>query len=229
MKESQTKRFCRCIKKVRKTLKARKGQSKESGAIGVCVKSVLQRKLEPTGRTLFKFHCKTRRGAKGRVITQPMKQKGGKHYTIREDPCKGSPVKLTFLPNHGTKDSITIHKSAHDTIVLKPGDPILSIGLGSILKDKGIRIIKIRSKSRSRSKTRSKSRSKSASASASASMSNLIYEEAHYKTLHVPDLHREATLDQYQITKLIFSQDGHLKHIDCEDFKEFAKHVSSPL
>jgi hypothetical protein len=148
-----------------------------------------------------------------------MKQKGGKHYTIREDPCKGSPVKLTFLPNHGTKDSITIHKSAHDTIVLKPGDPILSIGLGSILRDKGIRIIKLRSKSRS----------KSASASASASMSNLIYEEAHYKTLHVPDLHREATLDQYQITKLIFSQDGHLKHIDCEDFKEFAKHVSSPL
>jgi hypothetical protein len=71
MKESQTKRFCRCIKNVRKTLKARKGSTRESGAIGVCVKSVLQRKLEPTGRTLFTFHCKTRRGAKGRVITQP--------------------------------------------------------------------------------------------------------------------------------------------------------------
>ena len=71
MKESQTKRFCRCIKKVRKTIKARKGSSKESGAIGVCVKSVLQRKLLPTGRTLFKFHCRTRKGKKGRVVTQP--------------------------------------------------------------------------------------------------------------------------------------------------------------
>ena len=221
MKESQTKRFCRCIKNVRKTLKARKGQSKESGAIGVCVKSVLQRKLAPTGRTLFKFHCKTRRGTKGRVITQPMK--GGKHYTIREDPCKGSRVKLTAIPREGIQDSIIIQKSAHDTVVLKPGDPILSIGLGPILRDKGIRVIKIRSKSRTRSK------SKSASASASLSTSNLIYEEAHYKTLHIPEIHKRPTLDQYQITRLIFSQDGHPKHIDCEDFKDFAKHVSSPL
>ena len=217
MKESQTKRFCRCIKNVRKTLKARKGQSKESGAIGVCVKSVLQRKLEPTGRTLFRFHCKTRRGTKGRVITQPMK--GGKHYTIREDPCKASLVKLTAIPREGIQDSIIIHKSAHDTVVLKPGDPILSIGLGPILRDKRFRII------RSKSRTRSKSRS----TSASTSTSNLIYEEAHYKTLHIPEIHKRPTLDQYQITRLLFTQDGHPKHIDCEDFKNFAKHVSSPL
>ena len=215
MKESQTKRFCRCIKNVRKTLKPRKGSSKESGAIGVCVKSVLQRKLAPTGRTLFRFHCKTRKGKKGRVVTQPMN--GGKQYTIREDPCKETPVKLTFLPNHGTKDSITIHKSAHDTVILKPGDPILSIGLTPHLRDKGLRIVKLKSKSKSKSK------------SASASMSNLIYEEANYKTLHIPDLHKKAIADQYQITKLVFSQDGHLKYIDCEDFKEFAKHVSSPV
>jgi len=147
--------------------------------------------------------------------------RGGKHYTIHEDPCKETPVKLTFLPNHGIKDSITIHKSAHDTVILKPGDHILSIGLTSLLRDKGLRIVKLRSKS--------KTKSKSKSASASASMSNLIYQEANYKTLHVPDLHKKATADQYQITKLVFTQDGDLKYIDCEDFKEFAKHVSSPV
>ena len=217
MKESQTKRFCRCIKNVRKTIKARKGSTRESGAIGVCVKSVLQRKLEPTGRTLFRFHCKTRKGAKGRVVTQPMK--GGKHYTIREDPCKASLVKLTAIPREGIQDSIIIQKSAHDTVILKPGDPILSIGLGPILRDKRFRII------RSKSKTRSKSRS----TSASTSTSNLIYEEAHYKTLHIPEIHKRPTIDQYQITRLLFTQDGHPKHIDCEDFKDFAKHVSSPL
>jgi len=62
--QSQTDRFCRCIKKVRKTIKARTG-TKESAAIGVCVKSVLQRKLKPTGRTLKRFSCK-----KKKVITQ---------------------------------------------------------------------------------------------------------------------------------------------------------------
>lgn len=66
-KTSQTARFCRCIQHVRRTIKARKGGSKESGAIAVCVKSVLQ----PTHRTLFKFHCKTRKGKKGYVVTQP--------------------------------------------------------------------------------------------------------------------------------------------------------------
>jgi hypothetical protein len=147
--------------------------------------------------------------------------KGGKHYTIREDPCKGSFVKLTAIPREGIQDSIMIQKSVHDTVILKPGDPILSIGLGPILRDKGIRIIKIRSKSRSKSKSKS--------ASASISTSNLIYEEAYYKTLHIPEIHKRPTVDQYQITKLVFTQDGHPKHIDCEDFKEFAKHVSSPL
>jgi hypothetical protein len=145
--------------------------------------------------------------------------KGGKHYTIREDPCKASLVKLTAIPREGIQDSIIIHKSAHDTVVLKPGDPILSIGLGPILRDKRFRII------RSKSRTRSKSRS----TSASTSTSNLIYEEAHYKTLHIPEIHKRPTLDQYQITRLLFTQDGHPKHIDCEDFKNFAKHVSSPL
>lgn len=52
------KNFCRCIKKVRKTVKVRPGQNKslkgrEKAAIGICVKSVLQTK----GKTLRKFKC----------------------------------------------------------------------------------------------------------------------------------------------------------------------------
>lgn len=59
---SQTRKFCKCIKDVRKTVKARPGSSKEKGAIAICVKSVLQKK----GRTLKKFKC----GRKARVQTQ---------------------------------------------------------------------------------------------------------------------------------------------------------------
>jgi hypothetical protein len=66
-REPQAVRFCNCIKKVRKTIKLRKNlaQNKESAAIAVCVKSVLQRR----GRTLKKFRC----GPKARVETQPIR------------------------------------------------------------------------------------------------------------------------------------------------------------
>jgi hypothetical protein len=52
------KEFCRCIKKVRKTVKVRPGQNKslkgrEKAAIGICVKSVIQSR----GRTLKRFKC----------------------------------------------------------------------------------------------------------------------------------------------------------------------------
>jgi hypothetical protein len=54
------KKLCRCIKKVRKTVKLRRGQnksvkSKEKAAIGICVKSVLQTR----GKTLKRFKCKS--------------------------------------------------------------------------------------------------------------------------------------------------------------------------
>jgi hypothetical protein len=53
------KEFCRCIKKVRKTVKVRPGQNnslkgREKAAIGICVKSVLQTR----GKTLKRFKCK---------------------------------------------------------------------------------------------------------------------------------------------------------------------------
>ena len=52
------KSLCHCIKKVRKTVKVRKGQNKsqkgrEKAAIGICVKSVLQSR----GKTLKQFKC----------------------------------------------------------------------------------------------------------------------------------------------------------------------------
>jgi len=63
----QVERFCKCVKAVRKTIKLRPGSgrgmaAKEKAAIGVCVKSVLQRKK---GRTLKKFNCR-----KGILVTQ---------------------------------------------------------------------------------------------------------------------------------------------------------------
>ena len=75
--------FCRCIKKVRKTIKLRPGvkntpAAKEAAAIGVCVKSVLQTK----GRTLKRFRC----GKKMSISTQkPLK--GGDYMAYQStDP-----------------------------------------------------------------------------------------------------------------------------------------------
>lgn len=53
------KKFDRCVKAVRKTVKARKGSTKESAAIAICTKSVLHTR----GRTMKKYR-------KGRLTTQ---------------------------------------------------------------------------------------------------------------------------------------------------------------
>jgi hypothetical protein len=66
MKESMAKRFCQCIKKVRKTIKGNyKKQQKESRAIAICVKSVIQTR----GKTLKKFSC----GKSPKLTTQKPK------------------------------------------------------------------------------------------------------------------------------------------------------------
>jgi hypothetical protein len=59
---SVSSKFDRCIKSVRKTVKARKGSNKESAAIGICTKSVLQTR----GRTLKRYR-------KGRLTTQKLR------------------------------------------------------------------------------------------------------------------------------------------------------------
>jgi hypothetical protein len=65
--------FCRCIQKVRKTIKLRPGvkktaSAKEAAAIGVCVKAVLQTK----GKTLKRFRC-----GKKTLLTTQKPLKGG--------------------------------------------------------------------------------------------------------------------------------------------------------
>ena len=63
-KNTLAKKLCSCIKSVRKTVKLRNGKgskgskatlrTKESAAIGICVRSVLQTR----GKTLKKFSCR---------------------------------------------------------------------------------------------------------------------------------------------------------------------------
>lgn len=55
-RKNLSKKLCRCIKQVQSYIKPRKG-SKESAAIAICIKSVLQTK----GRTLKKFSCGKKR------------------------------------------------------------------------------------------------------------------------------------------------------------------------
>ena len=52
-RNSLAKRFCKCVKSVRRTVKRRAGSSAESAAIAICTKSVLQTR----GKTLRKFKC----------------------------------------------------------------------------------------------------------------------------------------------------------------------------
>ncbi len=58
-------KFNRCVKSVRKTVRARKGSNKESAAIAICTKSVLHTR----GKTMKRYR-------KGRLVTQK-KFRGG--------------------------------------------------------------------------------------------------------------------------------------------------------
>lgn len=66
-----SKKFDRCVKSVRKTVKARKGSNKESAAIAICTTTL----LHPRGRTLKRYRkgklvTQTRRKIRGGAITQ---------------------------------------------------------------------------------------------------------------------------------------------------------------
>ena len=71
-------KFNRCVKSVKKTVRARKGSNKESAAIGICTKSVLHKR----GRTIKRYR-------KGRLITQK-KFRGG--ATVEEEDPDPDPV-----------------------------------------------------------------------------------------------------------------------------------------
>jgi hypothetical protein len=59
MRTRLSSKFNRCVKSVKKTVRARKGSNKESAAIAICTKSVLHKR----GRTLKSYTRK-------RLITQ---------------------------------------------------------------------------------------------------------------------------------------------------------------
>jgi hypothetical protein len=88
--------FCRCIKKVRKTIKVRPGvkntaAAREAAAIGVCVKSVLQTK----GKTLKRFRC-----GKKMTLTTQKPLKGG--ATLGGAPYQSSdPTASKIQPGAG--------------------------------------------------------------------------------------------------------------------------------
>jgi hypothetical protein len=66
------KKFDRCVKAVRNTVRARKGSTKESAAIAICTKSVLQTR----GRTLKRYK-------KGRLVTQRKFRGGTKEALVQ--------------------------------------------------------------------------------------------------------------------------------------------------
>jgi hypothetical protein len=67
VKTRMSKKFDKCVKSVRKTVKARKGSNKESAAIAICTTTLLHRR----GRTLKSYR-------KGRLVTQKKrKMRGG--------------------------------------------------------------------------------------------------------------------------------------------------------
>lgn len=66
-------KFSRCVKSVRKTVRARKGSNKESAAIAICTKSVLQKR----GRTIKRYTRKrltTQKKLRGGATPQPEPQ-----------------------------------------------------------------------------------------------------------------------------------------------------------
>ena len=84
--------FCRCIKKVRKTIKLRPGVKKtaaarEAAAIGVCVTSVLQTR----GKTLKRFSC----GKKMMVKTQKPLRGGSMATADQRGGSMGAPYEST--------------------------------------------------------------------------------------------------------------------------------------
>ena len=97
MREPQVDRFCRCVKKVRKTLKARPGSedrsTAEGRAIAVCTKSVLQTK----GRTLKKVNC-----SKHVLETQPIKA-GRRTRKQRNDTIERNKTHTVYIKDDTIK------------------------------------------------------------------------------------------------------------------------------
>ena len=113
--------FCRCIKKVRKTIKLRPGvknssAAREAAAIGVCVKAVLQTK----GKTLKRFRCgkkmmlKTQKPLKGGSLSgSPFQPLPGGKTSIPDEFIKKGPIYDIRYPVTGEIPSKIIHRGGY--------------------------------------------------------------------------------------------------------------------
>lgn len=104
MREPQVERFCRCIKKVKKTFRSKN----EGRAIAICTKSILQKRR----RTIRKVRCR-----KHLLVTQPMK--GGEMIAMGAD----TPVFYDKRFNSSTYLELTKPVQVPDPN--KPGEYIL--------------------------------------------------------------------------------------------------------
>lgn len=72
-RKTMSRAFCKCIKRVKQTVKPRAGTTAEGAAIAICTKTL----LFPKGRTLKRIRC----GPKNRLTTQ----KRARTHTGRQD------------------------------------------------------------------------------------------------------------------------------------------------
>ena len=102
-----SKKFDRCVKSVRKTVKARKGSTKESGAIAICTTRI----LHPRGRTLKRYR-------KGRLVTQKRTLRRGGQEEPKPGFLTGLRAKATALADKAKEKA-----SAAKAAVLRPFQP----------------------------------------------------------------------------------------------------------
>lgn len=127
--------FCRCIKKVRKTIKLRPGvkktdASREAAAIGVCVKAVLQTK----GKTLKRFRCgkklslTTQKHLKGgALLGSPVIEMGAKPVFESRSPPADMPLAVSHTMKGGSWGAPAPYQSTDPTASkIQPGAGIQS-------------------------------------------------------------------------------------------------------
>ena len=92
MRTRISRKFNRCVKSVKKTVKARRGSNKESAAIAICTKSVLQKR----GRTMKRYTRK-------RLTTQKKFRAGGTPSPWEKYEEKSNTVDLNRLDDVATE------------------------------------------------------------------------------------------------------------------------------
>lgn len=143
MRTRISKKFNRCVKSVKKTVKARKGSNKESAAIAICTKAVLQKR----GRTMKRYTRKrltTQKKFRGGSDPNPyeMEDRWTTHLLDLDAILTGTPVdesRLDQLLDDIDKDDITFRidiEPARDLAIRMI--QVECMGCIEILKKKGM-------------------------------------------------------------------------------------------